>query len=85
VDGVAINGDGPDDIGLKQSDPVDLSLLDAPDDDLAPVLEQLRRSLENMQGNHTQVEGLDEAMGNAQAALDDILFRNASAAQYAGL
>jgi hypothetical protein len=49
------------------------------------VLEQLRRNLENMQGNHAQVEGLDEAMGNAQAALDDVLFRNASAAQYAGL
>jgi hypothetical protein len=85
MDDVAIDGDGPDDIGLKQSEPVDLSLLDTPDDGLAPVLEQLRRSLENMQGNHTQVDGLDEAMGDAQAALDDILFRNASAAQHAGL
>jgi hypothetical protein len=64
---------------------VDLALLETPDGDLAPVLEQLRRSLENMQGNHAQVEDLDEAMGDAQAALDDILFRNASAAQYAGL
>jgi uncharacterized membrane protein YdfJ with MMPL/SSD domain len=64
---------------------VDLSLLDAPDDDLTSVLEQLRRSLENMQGNHVQVEGLDEAMGGARAALDDILFRHANAAQYVDL
>jgi hypothetical protein len=70
---------------LKPSQPVDLALLETPDDDLAPVLEQLRRSLENMQGNHAQVEGLDVEMGDAQAALDEILFRNASAAQYAGL
>ena len=64
---------------------MDLSLLDAPDDNLASVLEQLRRSLENMQGNHAQVEGLDEAMAGAQASLDDILFRHADAAQYAAL
>jgi hypothetical protein len=70
---------------LKPSEPADRLLLETPDDDLAPVLEQLRRSLEGMQGNHAQVERLDEAIGDAQAALDDILFRNASTAQYAGL
>jgi hypothetical protein len=73
-----MDGDGPDDIGLKRSEPVDPWLLETPDDELVPVLEQLRRNLENMQGNYAQVEGLDEAMGN-------VLFRNASAAQYAGL
>ncbi|KAA8619306.1 glycoside hydrolase family 93 protein [Pyrenophora tritici-repentis] len=79
-----MDGDGPDDIGLKSSEPVDASRLDAADNHLAPVLEQLRRSLENMQGNHAQVEGLDTAMGAARAALDDMLFRHANAAQYAG-
>ncbi|KAF1940660.1 hypothetical protein EJ02DRAFT_379329 [Clathrospora elynae] len=79
------DSDGLEDIALKQSEPVDLSLLDTSDADLAPVLEQLRRSLETMQGNHAQVEGLDEGMRDAQAALDDILFRSASAAQYAAL
>ncbi|KAG9185745.1 hypothetical protein G6011_07076 [Alternaria panax] len=77
--------DGPDDIRLKRSEPVALSLLDTPDDDLAPVLGQLRRSLESMQGNHAQIEGLDTAMRDAQAALDDVLFRHAGAAQYAVL
>ena len=61
---------------------MDTSLLDAPNPELAPVLEQLRRSLENMQGNHAQVEGIDEAMKDAQAALDNVLFRHASAQQY---
>jgi hypothetical protein len=80
-----MGGDGPDDIRLKRSEPVAFSLLDAPDDDLAPVLGQLRRSLESMQSNHTQVEGLDATMRDAQAALDDMLFRHAGAAQYASL
>jgi hypothetical protein len=64
---------------------VDTALLDAPDAELAPVLEQLRRSLENTQGNHAQVEGVDDAMQDAQAALDEVLFRHASAQQYAVL
>lgn len=70
---------------MRQSVPVDTTLLDAPDDELASVLEQLRRSLENMQGNHAQVDGIDGAMRDAQAALDDVLFRHASAQQYATL
>ncbi|KAI4933441.1 uncharacterized protein J4E92_003108 [Alternaria infectoria] len=79
------HGDGPDDIRLKRSEPVASSLLDAPDDDLAPVLAQLQRSLESMQGNHTQVEGLDMTITDAQAVLDDVLFRHAGAAQYAAI
>lgn len=84
-DEVTTDGDGPEDIGLKPQSTVDLSSLDSPDSDLGPVLEQLKRSLKNMQSNHTQVEGLDTAIGNAQAALDDVLFRHANAAQYANL
>jgi hypothetical protein len=80
-----IDGDGPEDIGFKASEPVDHALLENPDDDLAPVLGQLRRSLENMQGNHAQVQGVDEAVKTAQAGLDNILFRHANAAQYAAL
>jgi hypothetical protein len=38
-----------------------------------------------MQGNHAHVEGLDGAMRDAQVALDDVLFRHASAQQYATL
>jgi hypothetical protein len=64
---------------------MDTAMLDAPDSALAPVLEQLRRSLENMQGTHAQVGGVDEAMQDAQAALDEVLFRHASAPQYAAL
>lgn len=82
-DARAINADRPEDIGLKRPAPVNLSSLDSPDDQLGPVLEQLRRSLKNMQSNHTQLEGLDTAIGNAQAALDDVLFQHANAAQYA--
>lgn len=78
----AVNDDRPEDIGLKRPEPVDLSSLDSPDDELGPVLEQLRRSLKNMQSNHTQLEGLGTAIGNAQAALDDVLFQHANAAQY---
>ena len=80
-------GDGPDDIGLKVPEadvasPVDL---DSPDAELAPIVEQLRRSLENMQGNHEQVAGIDEAMLAARGALDDVLFRRAEARQHAAL
>lgn len=64
---------------------MDTSLLDTPEAELAPVLEQLQRSLENMQGNHAHVEGIDAAMTDAQASLDDVLFRHASAQQYATL
>jgi hypothetical protein len=64
---------------------MDTALLDAPDAELAPVLDQLQRSLENMQGNHVHVDGIDGALKEAQAALDDVLFRHASAQQYATL
>ncbi|KAJ8117775.1 hypothetical protein OPT61_g1103 [Boeremia exigua] len=77
-----IDDDGPGDIRLKTVAAVDTSTLDAPDTELAPILEQLRRSLENMQGNHTQVEGIGQALTDAQTALDDVLFRHASAQQY---
>lgn len=82
---MSIDGDGPDDIRLRRVTAVDTSVLDARDAELAPVLEQLRRSLENMQGNHAQVEGIDEAMTHAQTALDDVIFKHASAQQYAAL
>lgn len=81
----AIYGDSPDDIGLRQPTPINAGSLDAPDDDLHPVLEQLQRSLENMQGNHAHVAGIDSAIRGAQASLDDVLFRNASARQYAAM
>nr|GFD56952.1 hypothetical protein [Tanacetum cinerariifolium] len=84
-DDVFVNGDGPDDIRLRPRVAVDTLVLDTPDAELAPILEQLRRSLENMQGNHAQVEGIDEAMAHAQTALDNVLFRHASAQQYAAL
>jgi hypothetical protein len=77
--------DGPDDIGWKQCKAVDVSMVDAPDSDLAPHLEQLRRSLESMQGNHEQVGSIDVGMRTAQVALDDVLFKHASAEQYAAL
>jgi hypothetical protein len=80
-----MHSDGADDIGLRQSAPADTTLLDAPDAELASVLEQLRRSLENMQGNHAQIDGIDGAMRDAQAALDDVLFRHTRAQQYATL
>ncbi|ORY11638.1 CENP-Q, a CENPA-CAD centromere complex subunit-domain-containing protein [Clohesyomyces aquaticus] len=77
-----IDGDGPEDIGLKKFAPIDTDVLDAPDADLAPVLDQLRRSLESIQGNRMQVEGISEAMQDAEAALDDVLFKHATAQQY---
>lgn len=78
-------GDRPDDIGLRPSAPGDSTLLNTPDAELAPILEQLQRSLEHMQGNHAHVEGIDGAIRDAQAALDDVLFRHASAQQYTTL
>ncbi|KAH3908762.1 hypothetical protein HBI56_073250 [Parastagonospora nodorum] len=77
--------DGPDDICLRPTPPLDTALLAAPDAELAPVLEQLQRSLENMQGNHAHVDGVHGALRDTQAALDEILFRHASAQQYATL
>ncbi|KAF2689192.1 hypothetical protein K458DRAFT_357757 [Lentithecium fluviatile CBS 122367] len=85
LEDVEIQNDGPDDIGLKRSTVPDISLLDTPDPELAPLLEQLRRSLESMQGNYEQVAGIDEARRRAAAALDGVLFRHASARQYAAL
>jgi hypothetical protein len=81
----AIHGDGPDDIGFKQAAPADTALLDTTDDELAPVLAQLQRSLDNLQGNHAHVDGVNGAIREAQAALDDVLYRHASAQQYAAL
>ncbi|KAF2114684.1 CENP-Q, a CENPA-CAD centromere complex subunit-domain-containing protein [Lophiotrema nucula] len=82
-----VTRDRPEDIGLKKSATKDASWLDVPEDDpqLGDLLEQLRRSLETMQGNHAQVDGIDEAMRFAQVALDDILFKHASARQYDAL
>lgn len=80
-----IYGDSPDDIGLRRSTPMDSALFDAPDDDLSPVLQQLQRSLENMQGNHTHVAGIDSAVREAQAALGDVLCRHASPRQYTAM
>ncbi|KAF2258601.1 hypothetical protein CC78DRAFT_537659 [Lojkania enalia] len=79
--------DMPEDIGLKESAASDTSWLDVSesDPDIGDMLEQLRRSLETMQSNHAQVEGIDEAMRGAQAALDDVLYRRASAQQYDAL
>lgn len=82
---MTIDGDDPDDIRLRPATIVDTSVFDAPDAELAPILGQLRRSLENMQANHAQIESIDEAMAHAQTALDDVLFRHASAQQYAAL
>jgi len=64
---------------------VDLSLLESPDAELGSILEQLRRSLGNLQGNHAQIEGIDEAVRLAQAALDDVLFRHEDAQHGAAL
>ena len=77
--------DGPDDIRLKPRKATDVGMLDAPDAELAPHVEQLRRSLEDMQGNHEQVAGIEEGIREAQVALDDMLFKRASAEEYAGL
>lgn len=85
MEDVEAQNDGPDDVSLKRSRTADVSMLEDPDPELAPLLEQLRRSLESMQGNHEQVAGISEAMRNAEAALDDVLFRHASARQYAAL
>ncbi|KAF2629749.1 hypothetical protein BU25DRAFT_364032 [Macroventuria anomochaeta] len=82
---MSTDGDGPDDIRLRRGAAIDTSALDAPDAELAPILEQLQRSLENMQGNHAQVKGIDGAIADAQTALDDVLFRHANAQQYAAL
>lgn len=80
------NGDKPSDIGLrKPSQLADTTLLDTPDADLAPLLQEFRRALKTMQGNHDQVDGIDEAVQQARTALDDILFKHATAQQYDAL
>ncbi|UPX15902.1 uncharacterized protein EKO05_0006335 [Ascochyta rabiei] len=84
-DNVHADGDGPSDIALRLSAAIDSSAFDAPDAELAPILEQLRRSLENMQGNHVQVAGIEAGVTYARTALDDVLFKNASTEQYAAL
>lgn len=79
------DSDGPGEIRLKAAGRIDSSILDRPDAGLAPILDQFRRSLENLQGNHAQVGGIGQAMTDAQTALDDVLFRHATAQQYAAL
>lgn len=85
LDGEAIDSDGPEDIGLRGSSGVDVSAIDAPGPELVPLIDQLRRSLDSMQGNHQQVAGINPAMRSAQAALDDVFFTHASAQQYNAL
>ena len=58
-----------------------MAMLDAPDAELAPHLEQLRRSLDAMQENHKQVQGVDEAARDALVALDNVLHKHASVQQ----
>jgi hypothetical protein len=82
---LAMSRDKADDIGLRRCAPVGTSGLDAPDSELAPLLERLRRNLETMQGNHAQVEGIDMAVRHAQAALDDVLFKHVVAQQEHGI
>lgn len=84
-DDVEMVDDRPDDIGLRKSTPIDTSMFDVPDPDLATLLDQLRRNLETMQGNHAQVEGIDEAVLDARIALDDVLFKHTRAQQYDAL
>lgn len=80
------NDDKPSDIGLRKNPQArDTTLLDTPDADLAPLLEEFRRALKTMQGNQDHVDGIDEAVQHARGALDDILFRHASARQYDAL
>ncbi|KAL6711346.1 hypothetical protein ACN47E_005877 [Coniothyrium glycines] len=85
LDNAEAQGDMPEEISLKTTTSIEPLVLDTSDVELAPLLEQLRRSLEHIQGNHAQVEGIDEAMKSAQVALDDVLFRNTNAQQYAAI
>jgi hypothetical protein len=77
-----VDGDGPDDINLINSKSTEPSLFDDPDPKLAPLLDQLRDHLESMQASHAQVQGIDNAMKDAQVALDDVLFKHMSPQLY---
>lgn len=79
------DSDGADEIRLQPAATKDTTALDAPDAELAPILNQLRRSLENMQGNHEQLDSIGLSMTDAQSALDDVLFRYSSVLQHATL
>ena len=79
------DSDGADEIRLQPAATKDTTALDAPDAELAPILNQLRRSLGNMQGNHEQLDSIGLYMTDAQSALDDVLYRHSSALQYATL
>ena len=80
-----VDSDGADEIRLQPAATKDTTALDAPDAELAPILNQLRRSLENMQGNHEQLDSIGLSMTDAQSALDDVLFRYSSVLQHATL
>jgi len=77
-----MSGDGPEDIGLRPLKAPDTSLLNTPDPELAPLIQQLRRGLESMRDNHTQVQGVQDAVRRARVELDDVLFAHASSGQY---
>ena len=77
-----VDGDGPDDINLINSKSTKPSLFDDPDPELAPLLDQLRNHLESMQASHAQVQGIGNAMKDAQVALDDVLFKHMSPQLY---
>ncbi|KAJ9649390.1 hypothetical protein H2199_000165 [Coniosporium tulheliwenetii] len=73
-------GDDAESIGLVPSSMLaDALLLDSPDSDLKPLLEQLQSHLESMQANLGHLEGIDGAILSAREALDDMLFKQATA------
>lgn len=61
--------DGPDDIGLL-TDTKEVSIFEAEDDDLQPVLEQFRNHMESIRANHGQVESIPEAIREAGIWVD---------------
>ena len=88
--GHAAADDMPDDIDMvmgptKTAEELAGIGADEEDEDLAPLLDQLKSHLESIQANTEQVEGVDEAMEGAFAALDGVLGRYATREQYESL
>lgn len=65
-------GDSPDDIGLVARNSAVDSLFDEEDEDLSPILVQLRRHLESIHANGMQVQGLPDTLTEASIALEGL-------------
>ncbi|KAI9843854.1 MAG: hypothetical protein M1838_002426 [Thelocarpon superellum] len=82
-DGARVHDDAVGSDGLKEVNLNQVLALDVDEATLAPVLQKLQNHVDSIQANLGPVQGLSEAMRRTQATLDNRLYRQLDARQYA--